>query len=510
MDEEYKLLTAKGNLGFYESCEVTEIYLKNKKNEENINIYTLVVFEEKLYENDKTKPIVNTNFPNNDYDLIIENYHLSLNKVCNNFNKLKNDNKWVSNSKNKLFKHYSQLKRIPKQFIPSAENGSRLSKVLKNNFHNGSYIIEFFEENKSLINQLFETNNKKEKLNKIINKNLPINLYSIQDRIGNFIFQYPITLLQLNSQINDEFNSLKLKFLWHPKIKNIPECLLETESYLDGNCMGATIEMYNKKSEQILKTGNTKFETKIKVWNSTTKLFLYYDVGRVIKSIKMNIEIEETKRRYFKCNKNAPIQIKIFTKDFINTNRKKGYYDIINHSIGLIEKEKLKKELSFKHYIKDSSIEAMKDLRTLIQKNGKNGVYLWDPFLKPKEIFQTLYYSNVSNVPLKAISSVKNKYKILKWKKSIKKCETNNFKLNLEFRAEINEKRSFHDRFLIFPGNIVLFEKPIVYSLGTSINGLGNKYHILQKIRYPEVVLSDFNELWDKLNTEDCLVWKVP
>lgn len=63
---------------------------------------------------------------------------------------MKNKNRWTSIESNY---NASELKYIPKQFITSNE-GIRLNHILKNNYHNGSYIIEFFDKNKTSLDDL--------------------------------------------------------------------------------------------------------------------------------------------------------------------------------------------------------------------------------------------------------------------------------------------------------------------------------------------------------------------
>lgn len=51
-------------------------------------------------------------------------------------------------------------------------------------------------------------------------------------------------------------------------------------------------------------------------------------------------------------------------------------------------------------------------------------------------------------------------------------------------------------------------EKPRVWSIGTSINSLGKKHHIIQSVEHPQIIVDAFEELWDELDSEECLVWK--
>lgn len=512
--DDYDLLIYEGNIGFYKSCEVTEIFLENIK-KEKLEFFTLAVFEEKSFEENEVKCLAKDIPIKEGYTLNIHQYLLSLDHIKENFDKLKNDNIWISNDENKFTQDFSKLKYIPKQFIPSLNSDNRLSKVLKNNFFNGSYILEFFNENKSSFDFILKEDNTIEMIYTEIKKYIPINLYSVRDRIGNFIFQFPITLLEMRINSTNNRESVNFNFLWHPEINNYPDCLLEVESFLDGNCMGMTIEKYNKKDCQVVNVGNVNFECFIKVWKSEPKLLLYYYNGGFIRKINFKSSITGSKLRYFKVeyynNEKYIEQVPISDKDF-NINSKKEYGDFINYAKGLVDKEELKKNLSFKEYFpsNDNPKEAIFDLQKLIKEYGENGIYLWDRYLTPIEVIQTLYYSCIGCAPLKAICNTKLK-NIDEWKKTFEDLDTNNYKLNLEFRFEHGSK-SFHDRFIIFPGKIETFEKPHVFSLGTSINSFSeNKYHILQEVLHPDAVLNSFNKLWDELEEEeDYLIWKHP
>ena len=83
-----------------------------------------------------------------------------------------------------------------------------------------------------------------------------------------------------------------------------------------------------------------------------------------------------------------------------------------------------------------------------------------------------------------------------------------NFKLKLEFRTcRKNKGWGFHDRFLIFPAK---GDRPSVWSLGTSVNGLGKSHHVLQKVGNGRLIQDAFQALWDELDVDECRVWKCP
>ena len=51
-------------------------------------------------------------------------------------------------------------------------------------------------------------------------------------------------------------------------------------------------------------------------------------------------------------------------------------------------------------------------------------------------------------------------------------------------------------------------EKPRVWSIGTSFNSLGKSHHIIQEVQHPQMIVDAFEELWEELSYETCLIWR--
>ncbi len=174
------------------------------------------------------------------------------------------------------------------------------------------------------------------------------------------------------------------------------------------------------------------------------------------------------------------------------------------------ELKELENNGSFIQYFGNQEEKALTDLRNLINKYSNNGVYLWDPFLNVSDIKKTFYYTPYSNVPLRAITNLKDVNSTSKTtnfdkvKTEFEVDDKEYLLIDLEVRSKQNGYGSdFHDRFLIFP-----LEKPKVWSLGTSVNSLGKSHHILQEVKHAQHILNAFNKLWDELNHKECIVWK--
>ncbi len=214
---DYSQLTTAGNIAFYESCEVTELFLCRKSDKVIFNFFTLATLEEQPFSNTEHQFLCKPIKINEEYTLGIQRYKFSTQDAERNFIELKENNKWSFNEKNSSI--FPKLKSLPKQFIPSIE-GNRLNHILKNNFHNGSYILEFFDEEKTNIDFLLEIGelNKLNELSKKIKQYVPIDLSIVRDRIGNFIYQFPITILEKSANALKTWDGVQIKYSWHPSI----------------------------------------------------------------------------------------------------------------------------------------------------------------------------------------------------------------------------------------------------------------------------------------------------
>jgi hypothetical protein len=517
---DFTTLTTTGNIAFYNSCEVTEIFLCRKSDKTIFNFFTLSVFEEKPYSG-FNKFFLGSRIPvNKDYSIGIQRYWLTITEAETKFDTLKTRNKWSANGTN--FSQFPQLKYLTKQYIPSID-GNRVNKILKNNYHNGSYTIEFFDEVKTNLDFLLKLESL-DKLNEIsaqIKKIVPIDLSVVRDRIGNFVFQFPITIIDTDSKALPTWDGVDINFSWHNSVSSIPDCLIQVESTFDKNYMGAVIEDYNKSNNQKIIIGNLDQINHIKIWRKSPTLIISSHSGSFIRKFDFNMSIISHEPRLFELN-GAMQQVQVASSDKKSKNKKDSSYTIhINNYLYDAEKKQLEKALSFKQYRK-GSLGGIEDLQKLIQQKGENGVYIWDPFLSSTDILKTLFYSKTSGVPLKAIGSINDTVKMVYKKKGMSVADIiaeyqvplnnpnhNNHFLNLEFRIQHTSFGwAFHDRFLIFPSGEL--KRPQVYSLGTSINSYGENHHILQEVSHPQPVVDAFNELWDKLNKPDCLVWKFP
>lgn len=524
LDIDFETLVSEGTLGFYRSCEVTTIFIFDKNSKKTFNYYTLVNFEEIDFVN-TNKKILNERPLKLNENLIlgIIQYNLSLKDVKSVYYSLLKANEFVFEGQ-KL--HFNKLNKTNKQFIkPNGTKSIPLNSVLKNNYNNGSYIIEFFDTTKSFPSTQL-TNELLPKINEFIKKYLPIDLEYISDRIGNIIFQFSSKILEVAITSNDEWDGMKLKVVFDREIHTEKYNVLITGIH-DSSIMGFGFKDSVGDNTFEIKTGCTGFLNDVSIVDSHNNIIVYASTFSFMKEMSLIMDFSNQYSQPRTINTKSGIhEIAIVSQNNSTVKKDLDYEDWISKRIYKNEKDELTRRLEFVQYgIKGNErTKALGDIRKLIDLYGRDGVYLWDPYLTSEDILETLYHCKYLGVEMKAITSFDKKRRKIYSKEIVCENDTltidewkdyqcnsfldssNNLGMNLEFRCQHGEFGwKFHDRFLIFP---IEGFAPKVWSLGISVNGLGKEHHILQHVSNPQNILDAFNELWYELNNDKCLIWR--
>ena len=542
------------NIGTYNKCEVVEIFGYDKVKREAFNIYTVVVFEntkqieinglitDKLEE---FQTIFNIKWG-------IKRRIVNINDAKSFFELLKQENIFKIDEELSI----GELKYLSMQFIQADDSfvKPQLNYILKNNFYNGSYILEFFDEEKKNNQFLLDNPVLLNEFSERIGDLVPIKLANVSDRLGNIVFQFPINIFKLEYSTKrtdnpPRFSGLNVEIF--PKNKNYNINNLEIRVYENNDNIVTRQHfiMAQKNITEILL--DDCFGTTIEVVDKSTSLLVYKNKFSIMKEFDFKLNLISPQNRVFKLeNKINKIPIEHNSNSSVgnSTHKKKEFNEWIHDRKYEQELKYLEQNKSFIQYYgkKDEDKTALNDIRYLINKYGQKGVYLWDPYLSSVDIKKTLYFSKFSYVDLKAITglkqgsnTIKNVFENLQWSKNntikvnrvffdyqytliifalksqkqqtiidmqneLSQDDKQFLFLNLEVRGRYGTSGyDFHDRFLIFP-----LEKPKVWSLGISINQLGKAHHILQEVKNAQHILNAFNQLWTELDKKECLVWK--
>lgn len=524
INAEYNLLSGFGNLGFYKSCEVTTIFLLDKISKQVFNYFSIFVFEEKELETDKIKYLTDKLLTISDeYRVGICRYYLSMEQAFDNFNQIRNS-KVLSNISGEL--KIGNLKLINKQFVPP--NGTKevnLNKCLKNNFINGSYIYEFFNVEKGFLSRL--TKKQKEKISDHIVKYVPINLHVLQDRIGNIVFQFPSNIISLDSASNRNNTSLDITLTADKRIDGEDRYSILVVNEFDDCITGIKYHDGRNNINARMEIGDTGNLIKTVVYDKKTDLVVYESKYSLVKQMHMRLNIGSqfpNKRTIITAN--GEHEVTIECAKFIEMPRKnpknnKHWKEFVQERQYKERLEELEKRMKFMQYGASQSPEenkALEDIRKLIVLNSEKQIMLWDPYLSADDILNTLYYSTQMGIEMRAITSSnsdtrkvngKDKQTTVDWikeQRNILAAKSNNYGINLEVRCQFEQYGwKFHDRFLLF---VMRDQTAKVWSLGTSMNNLGKNHHIIQEVSHPQYIVDAFNDLWDELDNERCILWK--
>jgi hypothetical protein len=188
----------------------------------------------------------------------------------------------------------------------------------------------------------------------------------------------------------------------------------------------------------------------------------------------------------------------------------------------------------------EEHVKALEDIRALIGQYGREGVWLWDPYLAAHDILETLFHCPYSGSDLRALTWAKETppersprsltkcithyitqrfskrtSQLTNWQKWVERqrvalnsIESNWLGLRLEYRVKHGPAGfGFHDRFLIFPR---AGEDALAWSLGISVNAIGMEHHILQRVDNGQHIQDAFLKLWEQLDQPEHLIWKKP
>lgn len=516
-DSTFQLLTTPGILGFYTTCEVTTIFLLHKKSKKAYNYFSLFCFEENLFAHELSYYLTERLIPiNKDYSLGICRNYLSVSESLEIYTRLSESThhniKNVDIGQGELC--CGTLETLPKQFV--SRNGTLeppLNKILKNNFHNGSYILEFFDIEKSWTNL-----NKQDahKISETIMNYLPIDLAVLTDRIGNFIFQFPVEILSLDISGTETPQIVQTDLVFDERIQRTEHFQIIAEYVYDNLVVGRTSKQVNDISDGKLILDCSEHLGCYIIYDALNDLILSRQEVTWMRQMNLQMHIGSAfgNIRKFTTRDGESHQVTVDTIETfsIGKDAKKPWDSHVEKRKHLCNLRELESRKEFLQYGTNGSADrerALHDIRELLERGDKSPVYLWDPYLTAYDILDTWYYSTHFGRKLIAItSSAARQSDISEWlllQKSVLENSGNNYGINIEFYCQYGTfGYAFHDRFLMIDG-----EKPLVWSLGTSVNSLGKTHHIIQQVSHAQHVIDSFLELKAQLQRKECIIWNT-
>ncbi len=529
--DDLKRLLENGVLGLYDRVEVTEIFacLPDKTVS---NVFTIIVAENRQGEEIQGPSLINKDRvvlnKLNGWFFGVLKYTKNISDILLDIKELKEEGIWSASGEIQKLED-EIISQSPRFVPPDSFEEVPLNKVLKNNFWNGSHIVEFHNSTKNKVIPLLKSPELLQRLSEGIQKYIPISLASVSDRLGNFIVQIPVTILQARFQHSRQGNDLKLKIAFHPMAKQRKlrvNCEMEYDKIINGY---GSYEV--KDTDLIIPMSCDHGTHKGVVWDDEHNLILAATrPSSFISTVSFGMGIIENEPRVFKMKTNGAednIRVSVQHTQRNDVGEKNSNHDSwAQRRLYRDEKIRLAKQKKFIQYkpkagdVEKEHQKAISDLRSLIGQYGEKGVWLWDPYLDAFDVLKTLFHcphfgsdlralTNLSTFKDKCESNDKAKGKnsqMIEQKEVFKNLDSNLYGIKFEFRARIGSLGwNFHDRFLIFPGTQ---EGVLAWSLGTSVNSLGKQHHILQQVDDGQLIADSFIELWEELDRPDNLIWK--
>ena len=414
---------------------------------------------------------------------------------------------------------YGHLKAIPPVYVPPLEQGkNEFLGLLKNNFFGGSHLFEWFDESKEYVAPLIKNLAALDELSGRLQEYLPIKIGTHSDRLGNIIVQIPCAAVAFTIERRDEQS--------HQLLSN-----LAVSPHFSGEMNFSGIfwrEQYGSiidfqkiplvAGRNIIPFQQINGKGYYTIWDESNQIICSGgQVRSFVESVNSPMSLQEYNQRIFKLPNGKEKRINIFTptsQSQIGKNTK-DYRNWVRNRFLKIEKQELHDTLKLRQFKGDMREEALNFIRELIKKYGKNGIYLWDPYLNAKDLLETVFFSPYANSPIKALTGLKiapQENKTSSYKADLANEINQAIRqagwLNLTFvNADRSKVGEFHDRFIIFPQE--RYEPVKAWSLGTSVNSLGKSHHIIQEVEDGQIIADVFEEMWEQsINDENNILWK--
>lgn len=527
--DEIELLLKTGNLGIYSYCEIEQVVLFSGKN--SINYFTNVNFSSNY---NKEEPFIFlTKKPikvNKEYSLAISKYVISVDKFRNIFYKAEKDRIWEFEKKEVII---DDAFLTNKKFVPQSDpTGGQYNLFVPieyglygSNFSGNYYLIELFSNKTKLKSILNEKN-----INKIqlIMKEHGLNyrLDKISDRVGNVVCKFNVEVL---TAIPKKLGIRGIEFDFSSNNKSENKYCLNILQEHDG--MIYKNEVINDFNSLSVKVESNQCKTTISVISRETGLTLF--CGRFDYSVYSNYNAQISPPTVISQTSNKRILHLDTGDEIIDVPNIKMVGDL-HYFIEMDMATKRKLYLDDKWFHKKGYIhtytgnehsKALKDIIGIINNNllwDLEEIWIIDPYLTANDLVNTVLRCKKWEINIKAVTSYATIHSNGHTKEEMqaknydafKQCQANiladvlgnNTDIKLEFRAVRGESGVvFHDRYIMLKYKI---NKNRVWALGASVNSIGKSHSTIQIIEAPEILLSIFNDMWNQIDKQECLIYK--
>ena len=218
MRDDVRRLSEPGVLGFYDRFEATEL-LGFRKGQPPVNLFSLFVGEEgdvadsggeQIWLNPQPLQVKGLK----DWRFGLLRYSLTQRALDDALTRLVDTNRWNPSGDSLAV---GPLEGRKPQFAPpDSYNMLPWNRLLKNNFWNGSYVVELVDPVKAALPDFWAKPVTLQALSSAIAGFAPFGIAGLPDRLGNVILQLPITTLIARFQLS-QADRMSVDVAWHPR-----------------------------------------------------------------------------------------------------------------------------------------------------------------------------------------------------------------------------------------------------------------------------------------------------
>lgn len=195
--QELQRLLKSGIIGLYNSFEITEVF-GFQRGQDPTNFLTLAVAEpaEPPATGIPERPFLNQGplvLRSTDWKVGVARYRIPPQALMDALNRFSQTGVWKAGH---TPLRVGTLAAVTPQFVPANSYQEHpWNRVLKNNFWEGSHVLELFDTSKQNIRFLLEDSKTLTNLAEIISTYAPLGMDGLSDRLGNILIQLPVTVI---------------------------------------------------------------------------------------------------------------------------------------------------------------------------------------------------------------------------------------------------------------------------------------------------------------------------
>ncbi len=410
-----------------------------------------------------------------------------------------------------------------------------LNNVLKNNFWAGSHVFRLTDQEKTPFAPFFADRRRLQALSDAVSVDAPIAFAGLADLLGDVLIQLPVTIMIPSVTSPRGAKHTEIAVTW--RYSSTPRPLATAaRTRWDELLTGAAVHDRFTDSVQ-LPVDSHRQPLEMEIWDADAGILVGATASTsTIKRIAFDMHVIQHEPRLFTAPDvdGKPVAERVeLTKTTTSLVGSAADWDA-NFWLGrrqdLEERRLLEETRDFVQYRPQTNssaeqLRALADVRFLIDRYGQTGVDLWDPYLSAEDLLRTLFWCRHSGAPLRALTdgrdaprddaedcsasqgSAAPRPSFPDRQRAVLERDAGNCEgLRLEYRTRRGPKGwLFHDRFLIFPN---IGNGPQAWSLGTSVNSLGQAHHILQRVSSAAMVVGAFEDLWSALDEPQHVIWR--